>query len=252
MAMKVMTRMIQRTGRCPLPIHDSFLVPEIDADILSQTMIEVAREYGLQLDLKDSRGTQSTTPLFQLEVTTADLRGSDRQTRWYKGPHIARREIVDTPGTASGARASEPIPPCRGPPDSVVGSGLTTIRSVIPTRWDAMRFGGALPRHSHRSEQESKSSDNTVKARYELREGIPAPRRIAHSGLWAGLCVAQLRRTCKVSTDIQTLVRPTANRKQFSSNVVRRQAPHPSVPLLMSAQPTPTGKTHCDQHLRPA
>jgi hypothetical protein len=58
----VMTRMIQRTGRCPLPMHDSFLVPEVDADILSQTMIEVARVYGLELDLKDSRGGQPPAP----------------------------------------------------------------------------------------------------------------------------------------------------------------------------------------------
>jgi hypothetical protein len=62
MAIEVMTRMIQRTGRCPLPIHDSFLVPEIDADILSQTMIEVARGYGLELDLKDSRGRVTPAP----------------------------------------------------------------------------------------------------------------------------------------------------------------------------------------------
>jgi hypothetical protein len=56
MATEVMTRMIDRTGRCPLPMHDSFLVPEPDADILSRTMVEVAKEYGLELDLKDSRG----------------------------------------------------------------------------------------------------------------------------------------------------------------------------------------------------
>ena len=62
MAIEVMTRMIQRTGRCPLPIHDSFLVPEIDADILSQTMIEVARGYGLELDLKDSRRRVTPAP----------------------------------------------------------------------------------------------------------------------------------------------------------------------------------------------
>src|SRR6476620_8387443 len=68
MAMEVMTRMIQRTGRCLLPIHDSFLVPEIDADILSQTMIEVAREYGLELDLKDS------TPLPGLRPEVVALR----------------------------------------------------------------------------------------------------------------------------------------------------------------------------------
>jgi hypothetical protein len=55
MAVRVLTKMIKRTGRCPLPMHDSFLVPEIDAEILSQTMTEVARDYGLQLDLKDSR-----------------------------------------------------------------------------------------------------------------------------------------------------------------------------------------------------
>src|ERR1700752_3965353 len=60
MAIEVMTRMIQRTGRCPLPLHDSFLVPEIDADILSQTMIEVAKEYSLELDLKDSRRDHPT------------------------------------------------------------------------------------------------------------------------------------------------------------------------------------------------
>ena len=62
MAIEVMTRMIQRTGRCPLPIHDSFLVPEVDADILSQTMIEVARGYGLELDVKDSRAGNPRTP----------------------------------------------------------------------------------------------------------------------------------------------------------------------------------------------
>jgi hypothetical protein len=72
MAIEIMTRMIRRSGRCPLPIHDSFLVPDIDADILSQTMIEVAREHRLELELKDSRDSQSSLP-FHLGVTTADL-----------------------------------------------------------------------------------------------------------------------------------------------------------------------------------
>jgi hypothetical protein len=51
-------------------------------------MIEVAREYGLRLDLKDSRRAGKPPPLllpFQLEVTTSDLRGSDRQIGWNKG-----------------------------------------------------------------------------------------------------------------------------------------------------------------------
>jgi hypothetical protein len=54
MAIEVMARMIQRTGRCPLPVHDSFLVARIDSDVLSQTMTEVAREQGLQGVLKES------------------------------------------------------------------------------------------------------------------------------------------------------------------------------------------------------
>lgn len=59
MAIEVMTRMLDRTGRSPLPVHDSFLVADIDADALSQTMTEVASEHGLRLGLKDSRSDNS-------------------------------------------------------------------------------------------------------------------------------------------------------------------------------------------------
>ncbi|OBI24100.1 hypothetical protein [Mycobacterium sp. E2497] len=55
MAIKVLTRMLDSTGRCPLPVHDSFLVADTDADILGRTMTDVASEHGLQLRLKDSR-----------------------------------------------------------------------------------------------------------------------------------------------------------------------------------------------------
>jgi hypothetical protein len=48
-------------------------------------------------------------------------------------------------------------------------------------------FDDLLPTHSRGTEQESKPMDNTVKARYELREGIQAPRRIAYSGVRAGV-----------------------------------------------------------------
>jgi len=55
MAVDILTEMVERTGRCPLPMHDSFLVPEIDAETLSQIMTEVAGDYGLRLSLKESR-----------------------------------------------------------------------------------------------------------------------------------------------------------------------------------------------------
>ena len=60
MAMEVMTRMIQRTSRCPLPIHDSFLVADIDAEGLRQTMKEVARQHGLRLKVKESKAVTTT------------------------------------------------------------------------------------------------------------------------------------------------------------------------------------------------
>ena len=60
MAMEVMTRMIHRTGRCPLPIHDSFLVADIDTESLRQTMKEVARQNGLRLKVKESKAVTTT------------------------------------------------------------------------------------------------------------------------------------------------------------------------------------------------
>lgn len=56
MAVRVMLRMIERTGRCPLPVHDSFLVADIDQEALDSTMREVAIEEGLVLCLKVSGG----------------------------------------------------------------------------------------------------------------------------------------------------------------------------------------------------
>jgi hypothetical protein len=54
MAIEVMTRVVDKTGRCPLPVHDSFLVPQMDAEILGEIMVEVAGDYGLQLQIKNS------------------------------------------------------------------------------------------------------------------------------------------------------------------------------------------------------
>lgn len=56
MAVRVMLRMIERTGRCPLPVHDSFLVADLDQAVLASVMREVACEEGLALCLKTSGG----------------------------------------------------------------------------------------------------------------------------------------------------------------------------------------------------
>ena len=60
MAIEVMTLMIRRTGRCPLPVHDSFLVPDTDTESLKDTMTQVAAEHGLVVNLKESRPITTT------------------------------------------------------------------------------------------------------------------------------------------------------------------------------------------------
>jgi hypothetical protein len=62
MAMEVMLRMVQSTGRCPLPMHDSFLVAKPDVEMLAAVMTAVAQENQLQLALKSSTGQQWTPP----------------------------------------------------------------------------------------------------------------------------------------------------------------------------------------------
>jgi hypothetical protein len=52
MAMEVMMAMIQGTGRCPLPVYDSFIVAVTDVELLKQTMLYVATRHGLRLELK--------------------------------------------------------------------------------------------------------------------------------------------------------------------------------------------------------
>ena len=56
MAVRVMQRVLAETGRCPLPVHDSFLVADLDQEVLVRVMREVAAEEGLPLCLKDSTG----------------------------------------------------------------------------------------------------------------------------------------------------------------------------------------------------
>ena len=56
MAVRVMIRVLEETGRCPLPVHDSFLVAGLDQEVLVRVMRQVAAEEGLSLCLKASSG----------------------------------------------------------------------------------------------------------------------------------------------------------------------------------------------------
>jgi hypothetical protein len=99
MAMQIMHRMVRRTGRCPLPVHDSFLVAEIDADALEETMKEVAREYKLRPTLKSLRSGQPPTPIPYMEVTASELhrqgRRVDRRKQALRGKYSLRTSRCD-------------------------------------------------------------------------------------------------------------------------------------------------------------
>jgi len=71
MAIEVMTRMMQTTKRCPLPVHDSFLVADIDADLLEETMTEVAGGHDLHLNVKRTEGAPPG-PLSNLGSQSSD------------------------------------------------------------------------------------------------------------------------------------------------------------------------------------
>ena len=73
MAIQVMLEVTKRTGRCPLPIHDSFLVAETDAQILMEVMWEVARRQGLRPSLKVIRSGHDPALYLPLEVKTPHL-----------------------------------------------------------------------------------------------------------------------------------------------------------------------------------
>lgn len=90
MSVEIMKRVMAVTGRCPLPIHDSFLVPACDADELAQVMEEVAAEYGLEADLS---------------ITGASSDGDENNTSStptpYMADHPAELLISLSPQTAS-------------------------------------------------------------------------------------------------------------------------------------------------------
>lgn len=76
----IMARVLKRTGRCPLPLHDSLIVAKCDAKVLTDTMTEVAIQHHLtNTHPTTNQTTKDPTPhtpqsqLFHLEDTASDL-----------------------------------------------------------------------------------------------------------------------------------------------------------------------------------
>lgn len=111
MSVEIMKRVMASTGRCPLPMHDSFLVPACDAEVLAQVMEEVAAEYGVEADLS---------------ITGASSGGKENNTSSiptpYMADHPAELLISSTPQTGPGVHQTRNNAPPRtsngdtGPP----------------------------------------------------------------------------------------------------------------------------------------
>lgn len=99
-AIRVMIKMIQWTGRAPLPVHDSFMVPESDQGWLALAMQRVALEEGLEIKARGG-GREWKFPLAQDHLSKGTLRCkgalSDKASQSTKRPQKGR------PGDATGA-----------------------------------------------------------------------------------------------------------------------------------------------------
>nr|WP_131721756.1 hypothetical protein [Mycolicibacterium komanii]CRL77992.1 hypothetical protein CPGR_04987 [Mycolicibacterium komanii] len=97
MAIRVMLRMIERTGRCPLPMHDSFLVAELDVEALAETMRVVAGENNLRLVLRSSAGQQWTVTRRTASGPTRRQTGSASHPLFHMGvtnPHLPKWQQI--------------------------------------------------------------------------------------------------------------------------------------------------------------
>lgn len=103
MSIEIMTRVMTITGRCPLPMHDSFLVPACDAEVLAQVMAEVAAEYGVRADLTITRARAGEKENHPSSIPTP-----------YMADHSADKLISPTPQIVS----DTPLDPHTDPPDS--------------------------------------------------------------------------------------------------------------------------------------
>jgi hypothetical protein len=106
-AIEVMSRMIERTGRCPLPIHDSFICADVDGSLLDNLMAEVLSAQGIpsthqQPNEHPALPQPTTTQSYplgghrvltgQMEVERARTKGPDFELLWLVEERVRRRD----------------------------------------------------------------------------------------------------------------------------------------------------------------
>ena len=142
-AIDVMTRMIHKTGRCPLPMHDSFLVPDIDAEVLKETMLRVAAEHGLRLRVKDSNKGQSVPSPGSLPLSPAPpiYSHSSPSCPSLPGPHSSFPSLPSYPSLVPYLHPISPTSSFPTIPSSLVPSPSIPLE-VTPSD---LRRSGQLP-----------------------------------------------------------------------------------------------------------
>lgn len=126
MAVQVMLRVLEETGRVPLPVHDSFLVPDLDQEVLVHVMQEVAAEEALPLCLKESGGSRQWPPLpspLFLYLEETPLTCTDRNPRNRpKSSDPVAAEVLAGDGPEAAQRTPSLAVPARHVDCATIGS----------------------------------------------------------------------------------------------------------------------------------
>ena len=176
-AVEVMTRVMARTGRAPLPVHDSFLVPDIDAEVLAHVMTEVAAEHGvggapltLRPPVSDEEEETPTPPTIpSMEVYPADLGKEDCPTT----EPVALKTASDLPAGPIEGQAPPPDPPPGAAVDKkhpksdplLVEAVLAVVRS-----WREASAAEQLRKQQRRRAGAKKAAQTRAETRRQRRE----------------------------------------------------------------------------------
>ncbi len=150
MIVEIMLEMIALTGRCPLPMHDSLLVADVDEDDLFRVMKKVAHSHNLPLKLATTRrAVLHTSPSHPPThhphsplCTSYVYMGITIYKRARKRPEPRdKRESADAVRTTSDLKDRNRAPPTPSPPAS-----SRNRQDLIGESWrDHATFRGTLP-----------------------------------------------------------------------------------------------------------
>lgn len=176
--LEVCDRVIAKTGRSPYPIHDGCRVADIDVEVCRATMVEVAREYGLNLKVKVTSQTQGLSPAPEVG---SRCQGTPTTSADHMGEHGPDLPLSDTPELAT-ITPTLPINAPSKPPDRERHPPPVMIPTPQPNHRIEMLMADATEQLEHAL---SELDADTLLARYcQLHLNEPSAHTDAFPGWW--------------------------------------------------------------------